>query len=346
MMPQAFTMTDLTSSQTVGSPFASRPSPLVSVVMSTFNDEDRVAEAVRSIQSQTLTDWELVTINDGSTDRTGDILDSLAEADSRIRVIHQENTGLTRALIRGCREARADFIARQDADDVSTPERLEKQLKLLRADCELGLVSCFAEYVGPENEYLTTVTRPADSSEATHALLNERAGPPAHGTVMFRKSVYNAVGGYRSEFYFGQDADLWLRLAERCKIAYVAEVGYRFRWHPGSITGSGRSVQRDYGILAQECRQARLCGHDESPHLEAAEQLRQRIIAERTRGKSSANRRANHGDMRYLIGTLLVSNRDHRARKYLWQVVRKRPWHWKAWVRLAQSLVSGEKREA
>ena len=317
--------------------------------MSCFNDAAHVATAIQSIQQQTLTNWELIVINDGSTDETKQILQKFAKADPRIKVIEQENTGLTRALISGCDIAKAEFIARQDADDISLPTRLEQQHAMLMRNSEVGFVSCCAEYIGPGNEYLKTQSRPADSETATYKLLNEKMGPPAHGTVMFRKAVYQQVGGYRHQFYFAQDADLWLRMAEVSQVAYVQEAGYQFRWHESSITGSGRSVQSKFGRLGQLCREARRENNPEEPWLEEAEELRASIISSRQQLDSKrqrAVRKDNQLSMTYLIGSQLVLNKDNQARFYLFKVIRQQPWHWKAWIRLVQSLITGEKRIA
>ena len=310
--------------------------PEVSVVMSCFNDQRCIEEAVHSICGQSFSGWELIVINDGSTDQTGRLLDRLASEDSRIRVIHQANAGLTAALIRGCGEAMAPVIARQDADDVSHPDRLAMQLELLRSDSRLGLVSCFANYVGPAREYLSTVTRPLDPAIATDELLNRRMGPPAHGTVMFRRCVYEQVGGYRLPFYYAQDADLWLRMAEVSLIGYAAKALYDFRWHTESITGSGRCIQKEFGLIGQRCRQARTEGCDESPWLATAELLRAKAIAERELRRVTGNNRTS---MNYQIGSQLVRNGDVRGRHYLHQVVSADRFHWRAWVRLAESYI-------
>jgi len=310
--------------------------PLLTVVMSCFNDVQCVEQSIRSIQQQTLRRWELIAINDGSTDQTGLMLDRLASEDSRIRVIHQVNSGLTAALIRGCCESKADVIARQDADDVSHPDRLALQFALLASNPKLGFVSCYANYVGPEGEFLSTVIRSPDHAVATTELLNQRIGPPAHGTVTFRRSTYEQVGGYRLPFYYAQDADLWLRMAEVSLIGYVPVPLYDFRWHPGSITGSGRSIQREFGLLGQRCRNARNQGEDESLLLAEVESLKTRAIAERN---DRRDRTTNQASMNYQIGSQLVQNRDPRARRYLKNVLTASPLHWKAWIRLAQSYL-------
>src|SRR5262245_6785124 len=96
----------------------------VSVVMSVYNGASNLPATINSILSQEGVALEFIVVNDGSTDKTGEILDDYARRDNRVRVIHQKNTGLTRGLIRGCDAARGEFIARQDAGDISLPERL------------------------------------------------------------------------------------------------------------------------------------------------------------------------------------------------------------------------------
>src|SRR5215472_5045758 len=98
--------------------------PEVSVVMSVYNNAPDLARTLDSILSQEGVDFEFIVVNDGSSDQSGQILNKYAQRDSRLRIIHQENAGLTRALIRGCDVARGEYIARQDAGDFSLPDRL------------------------------------------------------------------------------------------------------------------------------------------------------------------------------------------------------------------------------
>lgn len=310
--------------------------PRISIVMSVFNNADSVERAIVSIRNQTFSDFEFVAINDGSTDGTGEILQRISAGDSRLRILDQANTGLTKALIRGCAVARGTYIARQDADDFSEPTRLEKQVDFLDRNPDVGFVSCSTRYIGPRDEILNVVTRPSDPYAATHGLLHERLGPPAHGSVMFRKSVYDHVGGYRPEFYFGQDSDLWMRMAGHTRIGYVSEVLYSFRWHSGSITGSSRELQKRFGELGQACNSARLNGAPEEPFFDEARQLSEQIRTGKIPKTSSGS---SELEMAYLIGSQLAGIGDSRACGYLWQVLRQQPWYWKAWVRLGQSFL-------
>lgn len=311
-------------------------SPEVSVVMAVHNGANYVEDSIVSILGQVGVRIELIVVDDGSTDETSRILYAMASEDNRLRVFTQKNTGLTASLIRGCWEARAEFIARQDADDRSHPLRLSEQLRLFdRSD--VGFVSCATEYVGPRDEHLAFVSRDTDPVRATEALKHRKEGPPAHGSVMIRRSAYEAVGGYRSEFYYSQDSDLWLRLAERHLIAYVPDVRYVHRKEPGSISGARRDFQSAFAKLAHQCVDARRSGATEEPLLESARQLTAQVLA--SKGQRSGGSTAH--EISYLIGSQLVQNRDARARRYLLDVVRVRPLHLRAWVRLTQSLMQG-----
>jgi glycosyltransferase involved in cell wall biosynthesis len=311
--------------------------PTISVVMSVYNDAQRVQTSVASILQQTFTDFEFIVINDGSTDGTGEILDRLASQDGRLRVIHQENTGLTKALIRGCGEAKGEFIARQDADDYSRPDRLGQQFALINSDRRLGFVSCSTQYIGPQGEPLSIIKRAKDPEQATQELLHHRQGPPAHGSVLFRRSLYEEVAGYRPEFYFAQDSDLWLRMAEQVQFASMPTVLYVHRREITSTSGANRAIQARFGELGQLCKTARLQGQSEIPYLEEAKQLRSQILAHREL-KQAPDHRALAGAS-YFLGSQLLTNGDRRAVGYLWQTVRLSPGHWRGWCRLAQSVV-------
>jgi glycosyltransferase involved in cell wall biosynthesis len=302
--------------------------PRVSIVMSVYNGAAHLPAALDSILAQTWTDFELIIVDDGSTDQSSEILKKYSQRDPRIRVISQANTGLTLALIRGCQESRGEFMARHDADDWSEPTRLAAQVEILDQQPQIGFVSCATQYVGPQGEPLEIVTRCDDPAVATRKLLDERQGPPAHGSVMFRRALYESVGGYRPEFYFGQDSDLWMRMAERAPIAYVPTCLYSARRDPNSVSGRMSELQHTFGELGQQCRAARRAGESETKHLFAAEKLCKTIP--QARHGSSTGR----STMAYLIGTTLKQQGDRRARGYFWQAITLNPWNWRAWCRL------------
>jgi len=318
-------------------------SPCVSVVMSVFNNAETVGLAMDSILAQSFDDFELIVIDDGSTDGSAKVVADRVRRDPRVSVISQENTGLTRALIRGCAEARGRFIARQDADDWSHADRLSEQVAVLDTAPEVGFVSCWSECCGPRGELLDVVVWPADSAQAGRLLLCEMQGP-IHGSVMFRSELYQTVDGYREQFYFAQDVDLWLRMVERAQIAYIQRALYRFVHSSTSITGLHRSHQQQFCDLGCACRQARIEDRAETPFLEEAQRLTDRV----RQGRANASERAaNVITSQYFIGCQLLRRGDPRAAGYFWSCICRRPWHLKAWIQLLRSaVVRGSSQDA
>lgn len=304
--------------------------PAVSVVMASFNDAATLPAALASILSQAGVDLEFIAVDDGSTDGSAAILDETAQTDSRLQVVHQPNAGLTRALVAGCARASAPWIARQDADDVSRPGRLAALLDLARRQPEAVLLASAAWCMGPRGECLREVAVATDPAQARQQLLAARTGPPAHGSAMFSRAAYEAVGGYRDCFYYGQDSDLWMRLAERGGVAYLGEQLYAYRWEPGAISGAGRSLQRRFGRWGQACRRARAAGRSEEPWLRAAARLADDIRSGRVKKTRAGDRALGL----YHAGCLLERADPDGARAYFRQALAADPLCGRAWLKL------------
>jgi glycosyltransferase involved in cell wall biosynthesis len=193
--------------------------PVVSVVMSVYNGEQFLQQAVESILVQTLRDFEFIIINDGSTDCTGEILERFT--DERIVRMNQAHAGLTSTLNRGLSAARGDYIARIDADDMAQPERLEKQLAFLRNNPDIILVGSNCYNIDRNGTILSTTEFPCDSAHIKWRLLFHNCIP--HSSVMFHKEVIMKLGGYDNAITCAQDYDLWLRVAEKNDIAGALE---------------------------------------------------------------------------------------------------------------------------
>jgi GT2 family glycosyltransferase len=309
--------------------------PTVSVVMSVHNGGRYLRESVQSILAQEGVSFELVMVDDGSTDGSTAIMEDFARRDPRVRLLRQRNVGLTEALIRACVEARGHFIARQDADDLSLPGRLQHQAAWLESQPLATLVGCWTRMIGPDDEELLIIERREAPEEATKLLrsstVSQLKGIAGHGSAMFRRADYLLAGGYRPEFYFAQDLDLWLRLTERGLLAFVPAVLYAWRHSPGSITGRFRSSQVALAHIALELAQVRRRGGSETALLDKAMVIRPGLTASV----------APDGDFagHYFIGKLLLKRRDRRCLGYLWRAVGARPWHLRALAALAQGLV-------
>ncbi|MDX1379391.1 MAG: glycosyltransferase, partial [Anaerolineales bacterium] len=299
--------------------------PLVSVVTSVYNGEKYLRSSLRSILQQEGVDFELIVVNDGSNDRSGMILKEMAENDERIHLIERHNKGLTSSLIEGCSKARGTYIARHDTDDISLPDRLKTLAEMLEQQSELVFASSWAEVIGPEDELLYRYTRPAGAEAATRMLLETRTGPPGHGSVMFRKDAYEAVGGYREQMYYAQDSDLWLRFGLIGKLGYAQEVLYRYRVSHESISGALHFQKLAYAELITQLFEVRKSGGDETALLDQANQLRS---AHETAPSSS------QALTLYFIGRSLFDRKDERAARYLAKCVRERPLQLKAWLLL------------
>lgn len=223
--------------------------PVVSVIMSVYNGERYLREAIDSILAQKFTDFELLVIDDGSTDRTLEIVCSYP--DPRIRVLAEHHRGLVSALNRGLAEARGPYIARMDADDVSLPTRLMKQVTFLEDHQDVVMVGSWARLID-EYSLPTGVSRmtPAGDRQLHVALC--ATNQFVHGSVMMRREAVLALRGYRPAFETTEDYDLWLRLAAVGKLANLAEPLYELRIHESSKTvNEGRKKQRHYSARAQ-----------------------------------------------------------------------------------------------
>ena len=296
--------------------------PEISVVMSIYNDAKYLPYSIESILCQEGVDFEFIIVNDSAIDESAEIATRYAADDQRIRIINQENQGLTKALIKGCHEAQGKFIARQDADDLSMPTRLALQAGMLRNNNHLVFVSSWADVIGPENELLFTYKRPANPDDATDLLLNGREHPPGHGSVMFRRDCYERVGGYRPQLYYSQDGDLWLRLGEIGQLGYVQKVLYQYRITSLSISGARHQIKLPFARLVDELYAARQAGKSEEPILANAPS----VTDIRNNRESSSE-----ADTQYFIGRALFARRDSRAIKYLRSCLYSNPVNLRAW---------------
>lgn len=233
-----------------------QPKPRVSVVCAWFNRADVLTDTINALIAQDHDSFEIIVVNDGSTDpEVKNVLESFE--DSRLKVIHQSNTGFVRAIRAAIEASTGDYIAIQGAGDVSLQGRLKQQSSLLDANPAVGIVGCRRTevvYGGAEHG-----ARAMSSISAKEPVLEDllyRANPFSHGEVMFRRNIYDAVGGYREFFKFAQDRDLWIRMAPLCEMRIIAEVLYERRSFvaDGIASNHGKlALQQALSNFARQC---------------------------------------------------------------------------------------------
>ncbi|MDT0631199.1 glycosyltransferase [Rubrivirga sp. S365] len=208
--------------------------PRVSVLMAVYNGEQYLAEALDSVLAQTLSDIEIVVVDDASTDGTAAILADYAARDGRLVVLrNEENRKLAASLNRGLAACRAPLVARADADDVNMPDRLEKQVAFLERHPEVGVLGSGFHRIGPGGEYLYSKGYAED-----HETIRARqlfSGSLLHPSVVFRADVVRGVGGYDESYWTAQDTDLWARLHDRTRFANLPDTLVHYRTHGTSV---------------------------------------------------------------------------------------------------------------
>ena len=201
--------------------------PKISVVMPVFNCDAWLTQALESVRAQSLPDFELIVVDDGSTDRTGRIVEDAARSDPRIRLEHQEHLGIGAALNHAIAVARAPIVARMDGDDVAAPDRLQTQMDFLSAHPDVAAVGSWARVISHHDEVIGDL-RPA--TLPSHLLdILPKQNPFVHSSMMIRGDVLRSLGGYRPALDSAEDYDLWLRISERAELANIPEFLLNYR---------------------------------------------------------------------------------------------------------------------
>lgn len=258
---------------------ATHPSPLISVVMSVYNDAQYVAKAVQSILDQSETRFEFLIMNDGSTDGTGDILDRFAAQDSRIRLFHQTNRGTIPSVNTLYDLVETPLIARMDGDDIALPERFAVQLAFMDAHPDIAAVGSNTHDMDERGTITPcALSYPLDPQNIAEALKTHNV--ICQPSVMVRTEAIRAVGGYHAMYRHCEDYDLWLRITEHYKMANIADKLLIYRRSAGQVSEKNRFTQAYGSVLAQIAHAERVAGRadpfagrQEYPTMDELEQM-------------------------------------------------------------------------
>lgn len=221
----------------------------VSVLLPVYNGASTLAQAIESILCQSLSEFELLIIDDCSKDNSADLIRQYAKKDSRIKVVfHDVNIGLAKTLNEGLRLAKSDFVARMDQDDESLQNRLAVQLKYIHNYPETVVVGSFVYHMGAKKEFDRLVELPIESTQIKETL--KQYNCMYHPSVIMRRNQVLELGGYKADFKNAEDYDLWLRVSKRYSLANIPEPLLRYRFSVTGMTLSRKWEQLFYVYLA------------------------------------------------------------------------------------------------
>ena len=213
--------------------------------MPVYNASHYLKAAMQSVLAQSFKDFEFIIVDDGSSDNSLEILREFAKDDSRIKLQTRPNTGIVGALSDGLAQANGEFVARMDADDVALPNRLETQIAALRSRSECVAMGTAVVFTDPEGRELKVYRPSSIHSEIENELAAGNGGALVHPSVMFRRDALLRCGGYREQYNFIEDLDLYVRLLEFGALSNLRDVMLHYRQH-------GRSVNHTKGNRADQ----------------------------------------------------------------------------------------------
>jgi len=303
--------------------------PLVSVIINAYNAAPYFAECLDSVLDQTIEDFEVIIVNDASTDGTGQMAEDYARRDPRVRVLHNEhNLGIPATINISLEHSRGEYVAKMDADDVTMPDRLEKQVAYLQAHPEVVMVGSWWTRIGPDGCELGT-QRPRPTNRRLKEQMQRRC-VLMHTGIMVRGDLYRRIK-YREFFRYAQDYDLFLRLCDHGEIAMILEVLVKQRLNPSGVTVQRFYEQMQYGRYARTfARQRRRHGRDDC----------ERVAAVPNAVRPFASNRASRGFYHFRRGLLRMTFKDvPGARREFWHAFLAVPYDVRSLFWIAVTLV-------
>ncbi len=222
--------------------------PRVTVFVPVYNAEKFIADTVASVLRQTFTDFELLVIDDGSTDQSIKILESFH--DQRIRIERNgKNRGRPFTRNKGLMQARGEYLSVLDSDDLCEPDRLARQVEFLDTHPNIAAVGSWAKYVDENGNVAFICKPPAESDEIRRKIF--QANCFIHSSVTFRRQALIEIGGYNLEYLQAQDYELFLRLSARHDLANISEPLVQYRVHPDQVSLRKLASQRRFADRAR-----------------------------------------------------------------------------------------------
>ena len=223
--------------------------PVISVLMPCYNSSRWLDEAIQSVLRQTFRNFEFIIVNDGSTDNSAEIISSYKKKDDRIIVIHKDNSGISDSLNIGIQQARGEWIARIDADDICEATRLEKQIEKARNNYDIVFIGTGMSEIDENGTIYKKYRYPKQHKYLVRNLSTSRKFPP-HSSAFYRTDVVRKIGGYRKRIIRSQDWDLWLRLAEVGQLFAIDEYLVTIRRHSSQVTNKYGRQQKIYSKIS------------------------------------------------------------------------------------------------
>lgn len=224
--------------------------PKISLIIGVYNGAEKLRESLDSVLSQSFTDFEVVVVNDASTDETSFVLNEYATRDTRIKIVtNEKNLGLTKSLNRGIGVSSGEYIARMDNGDISYPTRFEKQVAFLDEHKEYSMVGSFANLTDDASVVIGQLRYPTKHDDIVRKLIRHNLF--VHSSVMVRRSALEEVGFYNEAWKYAQDYELFFRMVQRGKVANIAEPLVSYRISEQSITKSKNKKQVMFAIRAR-----------------------------------------------------------------------------------------------
>ena len=238
----------------------------VSVVIPVHNGERYLAQAIESVLAQTCRDFELLIVDDGSTDGSRGVMDRYARHDARIRILSQANRGVSAAGNLGFEEARGEWVARLDADDIFLPDKLQRQIAFTRQHPEVRIVGTLGYFIDRTGRVIGLVSTDGPFTRAEFENMAGRGEPVffVHSSTLMHRETVLAVGGYREQFVQAEDVDLWLRMAEKGHLLLkMPDALLLYRLHGESLTMKRNAEQKRCHRWVMACAEARGKGREE-----------------------------------------------------------------------------------